>query len=343
MRLFAHRATKTTTPSAAPVEVADEDLGAEIERLSERARWSDEVEDQRELLRLRNRLGIVRLHEASDCASFADPAGTSLPMSDGLPEFTREQLTPGLVRAGILRDGCVLVRGLIDHDRASSFARDIDRSFAECDRLWAGETHDPRLFEEFTPDARQGDVLPRGWIRQGGGVLAADSPLLSMQLVTLLRETGLVELVEGYLGESPLITSQKTTLRKADPAVPGGWHQDGKFMGPVRALNVWLALSRCGDVAPGLDIVPRRLNELVTTATEEAPLDYVASQRVAEAAAGDTPIQRPIFDPGDALLFDELFLHKTGSDPTMPEPRYAIENWFFGGSAFPQQYSPIAV
>ena len=195
------------------------------------------------------------------------------------------------------------------------------------------------------PDARQA-ILPRGWIRPGqggGGLLAADSPLLSTELIALLRETGLLELVEGYLGEPPLITSQKTTLRKAEPTVPGGWHQDGKFMGPVRSLNLWLALSRCGDVAPGLDIVPRRLNELVTTATDEAPLDYVASQRVAEDVAGDTPIQRPIFEPGDALLFDELFLHKTGSDPSMPEPRYAIENWFFGRSAFPQQYSPIAV
>ena len=50
----------------------------------------------------------------------------------------------------------------------------------------------------------------------------------------------------------------KTTLRKADPTVGGAWHQDGAFMGDVRALNLWLSLSRCGDEAPGLDIVPRR-------------------------------------------------------------------------------------
>ncbi len=55
------------------------------------------------------------------------------------------------------------------------------------------------------------------------------------------------------------------------------------------------------------------------------------------------PIVRPIFEPGDALFFDELFLHKTGSDPSMPKPRYAIENWFFGGSAFPREYGPLAV
>jgi hypothetical protein len=27
----------------------------------------------------------------------------------------------------------------------------------------------------------------------------------------------------------------------------------------------------------------------------------------------------------------------------MPKPRFAIENWFFGGSAFPAEYAPIAV
>jgi len=31
---------------------------------------------------------------------------------------------------------------------------------------------------------------------------------------------------------------------KAQPAVSGQWHQDGKFMGPVRSLNLWLSLSR---------------------------------------------------------------------------------------------------
>ena len=64
-------------------------------------------------------------------------------------------------------------------------------------------------------------------------------------------------------------------------------------------------------------------------------LDYQVSQAMAEEAAGDAGIVRPIFEPGDALLFDELFLHQTGSDPSMPKPRYAIESWFFGGSAFP--------
>jgi hypothetical protein len=114
-------------------------------------------------------------------------------------------------------------------------------------------------------------------------------------------------------------------------------------MGDVRSLNLWLSLSRCGDVAPGLDIVPRRLDYLVTTQTEEAMLDYTISQTKAEEAARDTPIVRPVFEPGDAMFFDDLFLHKTGSDPSMPDPRFAIENWFFGPSGFPSEYAPLLV
>ena len=113
-------------------------------------------------------------------------------------------------------------------------------------------------------------------------------------------------------------------------------------MGDVRALNLWLSLSRCGDEAPGLDIVPRRLDHLVATATEEAHARLHDLPARGEEARRRQPIMRPIFEPGDALFFDELFLHQTGSDPSMPKPRYAVENWFFGGSAFPAEYAPIA-
>ena len=152
---------------------------------------------------------------------------------------------------------------------------------------------------------------------------------------------GVPSLVAGYLGEPALISVQKTTLRKAEPTVGGAWHQDGAFMGPVRSLNLWLALSRCGDVAPGLDILPRRVEEVVID--HDVMLDVELTRRKAKEAAGDTPILRPIFEPGDALFFDELFLHQTASDPAMPNPRFAIESWFFGASAFPGDYAPIAV
>jgi Phytanoyl-CoA dioxygenase (PhyH) len=348
MRLFGRsresgggRGATVTDPPREGFSGSDEELSAEIERLTEVNRAAPRRETERELLRLRNLAGIRRL-AAAPGAGFAEPDSAALP-AGGLPEIAGGSVTPGLLRAGILRDGCLLVRGLISPQDATRFAEMIDRSFAERDRHDVGEPAEEGYYSEFDPDPTVGDELARPWIKAGGGVLAVDAPMVNFQMMELFAAAGLPELVQAYLGEPALTTAQKTTLRRAAPSVPGAWHQDGKFMGPVRSLNLWLALSRCGDVAPGLDIVPRRLDHHITAQTDEAPLDYVVSQRMAEAAAGDRPILRPTFAPGDALFFDELFLHKTGSDPDMPESRFAIENWFFGASGFPAEYAPIAV
>jgi hypothetical protein len=273
-----------------------------------------------------------------------EPDDAALPPFAGeLPELRGGQVTAGVLRAAILRDGCLLVRGLIPVEAALAFADGINRAFAERERIEAGKKPEAGLYEEFEPSARYGGVIEgRSWIKEGGGLLAADSPRLSARMGELFDAAGAPALVEDYLGEPPLTSVHKTTLRKAEPEIAGAWHQDGKFMGPVRSLNLWLALSRCGDVAPGLDLVPRRLDHYVAAQTDEALLEYQVSQRVAQEAAGERGILRPIFEPGDALFFDEKFLHQTGSDPSMPNPRYAIENWFFGGSSFPGEYAPLA-
>jgi hypothetical protein len=320
-----------------------EDLRVEIETLTAANQVDPDRETERRLVRLRHLAGIRLIDAAPGDPQFVAPDTERLAAADQLPEIAAGDLTPGLVRAGILRDGCLLVRGLVPRDGALRLADQIDRAFDERERQDAGKSAAAGYYEEFRPHSRFGDVVGRGWIEQGGGLLAADAPMLNFEMMEMFRAAALPQLVTEYLGEPALISVHKTTLRKADPSVAGAWHQDGFFMGEVRSLNLWLALSRCGDIAPGLDIVPRRLEHFVATATDEAVLDYTISQQKAEEAAGEHPIIRPIFEPGDALFFDDLFLHQTGSDPSMPNPRYAIENWFFGGSGFPGEYAPVAV
>jgi hypothetical protein len=329
-------------PSAEGFSGSDEELRAEIDHLTEQNRARRDREVERRLLQLRHEAGI-RLLGATDSPEHPAPDFDRLPEADGLPDIAAEDLTPGLLRAGILRDGSLLVRGLVPREDAIAFANEIDRSFTERDRHDNGGSAADGYYEEFEPDERFSAPISRPWIKEGGGVLAADSPKLGSQMLGMFDRAGLPRLVRDYLGEPEAISAQKTTLRKAEPQVGGAWHQDGAFMGEVRALNLWLSLSRCGDESPGLDIVPRRLDDLVAAGTEGTFLSYQVSQQNAEDAAGDTPIVRPIFEPGDALFFDELCLHQTGSDPAMPNPRFAIESWFFGGSAFPGDYAPIAV
>ena len=357
MKLF--RRTRAAAPQAASAALPDgggtaaaaqqyagtaADLRNEITALRDANRARADPAIERRLLWLRHLAGIRVLDQSGAEPEHPSPDVAALPPFDGaLPDITADQLTPALLRAGILRDGCLLVRNLIDRDHALAFAAEIERAFAERDSFDDGRPAADGYYEEFTPHARFDPYLGRPWIKMGGGVYAADSPTLSFQMMDIFDGAQIPELVGGYLGETPLISVHKSTLRKADPSVPGAWHQDGAFMGPVRSLNLWLSLSRCGDEAPGLDVVPIRLDGYVTTKTEEATLDMQVSQSKAEAAAGERGVLRPIFEPGDALFFDELFLHQTGADPAMPKPRYALESWFFGGSKFPPAYAPIAV
>ncbi len=57
--------------------------------------------------------------------------------------------------------------------------------------------------------------------------------------------------------------------------------------------------------------------------------------------AGEVPVIRPVFQPGDALLFDELFLHRTATNEEMTRDRYALETWFFAPSCYPDDQVPF--
>ena len=59
--------------------------------------------------------------------------------------------------------------------------------------------------------------------------------------------------------------------------------------------------------------------------------------------AVDAPPETPAFAPGDAILFDERFVHRSSAGRTFTADRYAVESWFFAPSRFPERYVPILV
>ena len=320
-----------------------EELLAEIDGANPSDRSDRDLHTARRILTLRHLAGIRLLAaEASASPQFATPDFNSLADGPGPMEISPAELTAELLRAAILTHGCLLVRGLVDRETALGLAAGIEDAVRSRAALARKQPTREGYYEEFEPDSIFHPLWERPWIEEGGGVLAVDSPKVVIDAFDALERVGFPSVVHEYLGERSAISGEKTTLRKAEPSVPGAWHQDGKFLGRVRALNLWLSLSRCGDEAPGLDIVRRRLDHLVEVGTDGIRMANQASERVVAEAAGSAGILRPIFEPGDALLFDELFLHSTASDPKMPRPRYALESWFFGASAFPKQYSPIA-
>lgn len=279
-------------------------------------------------------------------------------------EVAAADLTASVVRAGFARSGCVLVRGLLSSERVAPLVAGIDATFAAFDRAAADDAFDPEWYEPFpmpdvvspanagaavalAPGAPSAGRIParahRRVTREAAGIWTVDSPRMLFEFFELIDEIGMGDLITEYLGERPFLSANKCALRRVPVQdMSGGWHQDGAFLGEdVAAFNCWIALTRCGVDAPGLDIVPRRFDHLLEAGSKDAYFKWSLSDDDVRIAADGVPLARPVFQAGDALLFDHRLAHRTATSPTMTMERHAIEAWFFAPSAFPPSQLPI--
>jgi hypothetical protein len=278
------------------------------------------------------------------------PVAREVVVDEGAPAVVEPgALSPDALRDGILRHGSLHVRGLVGAPRVRELVDAIDRAIAAADEFESGRDREETTpwFEPFQAPSRAENVKlgnRRQWIHQAGGVWGADSPRLLYELFDTCETVGLRTLISNYLGERPALAVDKCTFRRVGRDTGTDWHQDGAFLGTgIRTVNVWLALTDCGQDAPGLDVVPARLDRILPTGTEGAIFSWSVGPGVVAQVADTTPVQRPRFAAGDVLFFDDLFLHRTATDPAMARDRYAIETWFFAPSAFPEQYVALAV
>lgn len=350
MRLLARR----RGAAAAAIEDAEGLAGKgraleAVELLVEANRRGPDAGIEARLVKLRNR-AFAELGDPGSC--FAEPAPIEPgddQADDGLPAVAAGKLSPAIIRGALLSHGCLIVRGLVAPDRAAELQAGIDRVFAgrdaHMDGTPAGETAPWYLPFEPEPEYANSVGIGRGFVGKGSGIWTADSPRLLHELLETFEARGLRETITGYLGERPAISVNKGTLRRAAPKVgTEWWHQDGAFLGHgIRSLNIWLSLNASGVDAPGLEVVPKRLEEIVDKGTEGADFHWSVGQAVVDRFSGGV-LSRPLFGPGDALLFDHLFLHRTGTTPEMTKTRYATETWFFAPSAYPdpQEQVPLA-
>jgi hypothetical protein len=75
--------------------------------------------------------------------------------------------------------------------------------------------------------------------------------------------------------------------------------------------------------APSIDLVARRIDHLVETGTGSAAFAWSVAREVGDRVGG-ADIVRPVFAAGDALILDQLSLHRTGVGPGMTRTRYAL-------------------
>jgi hypothetical protein len=267
--------------------------------------------------------------------------------SSGVPEITPDKLTAESLGAGILHHGCLIVRGLFAPTEAESLVKGIDKAIERSIAFAKGASAAETLpwYAPIPLPPKSAVALGRAFIQKGTGVLTGDSPRMLFELIEFIQQKRIDAIIAEYLGEQPVLSVGKSTLRRVPHTIgTTDWHQDGAFLGEsVRTVNMWLALSRCGDEAPGLEIVPRRIDHIVETGTQGAHYKWSVGHGVAVDIAADKPIVSPIFMPGDAIFFDHLFLHRTGATPNMTKDRWAIETWFFAPSTYPIQQEPIVL
>ena len=269
--------------------------------------------------------------------------GPDVFVEGSIPEVHRAELTAAVVRAALAHRGCLLVRGLLPPQEAAHLLDDVHEAFAAAERnaAGAGVADTTPWYVPFEPrPGHSFGALERTFARTLGGVLTVESPRTLADVIDAFQASGMGELLEQYFGEWPALSAKKSTLRRASADSPTEWHQDGAFLGTdTRTLNAWVALTPCGVDAPSIDVVPQAFEGTVETGTDDALFAWSVSSAEVRSV-GRAPV-RPVFEPGDALLFDQLTLHRTGVDPTMTHDRYAIESWFFAPSTYPVEQVPI--
>jgi hypothetical protein len=262
-------------------------------------------------------------------------------ISGQLPEIDVADLTHDVLGGAVAHHGALVVRRLFDDGQVSRTVEAIHTAQTWRDKS-ASEEAGSAWYRPFPCPERRDRVL-RAMVAKGGGTWLADTPASTAQVLDDLASAGVVDVVTRHLGERPFFSLQKSTLRRTAPGDNlVAWHQDGSFLdAAVRAMNVWIALSRCGGdfPSPGLDVVPKRIAEILPV--EGLVYPNAISFDLVDELASETPTIRPEFGPGDALMFDELLLHRTHLSGFMTEDRYALECWFFAPSHHSTGYIPF--
>ena len=259
-------------------------------------------------------------------------------------EIARADLTVALLGGAVRHHGALIVRGLLGRD-------DVDRCIdaqhlarAQQARHFDGQPSDDGWFVPLMTESKVDAVMRRRNV-DVGTVWLADSPCALQIHLDVLERAAVPQLLAEYFGEPTLFSLQKSTMRRIAPEERiTTWHQDGAFMGAeVRTMNLWVALTDCGGELPasGMEMIPRRVDEILDTAGGIVPF-AIPFETVDEIAAV-TGVVNPEFRAGDAIFFDDRFVHRTALGPGLSQTRLALESWFFGATSFATEYTSLLV
>lgn len=291
---------------------------------------------------------VARHAEHAESLSTTSPSRATLPEperpapSATIPETTPDRLTAEVLERALVEHGALIVRGLVPEEHRSRIIDGIDRGLdaQEAFVRRGGELVDPSHFQPFPVPPHVAGV--RAWAVENSAVMLADSPTLFYDVLRMLRDTGIIQLARRFLGAEPVMTMTKSAARRIEAGSGICWHQDGGFLGNDNVvLNLWTTLTPCGPGrAPGLELVTRRFQEVVPP-RPDAEFAWSVGDSLPDGVDWET--QDPVLDAGDAILFDQLLVHRTGRGEGTTGARYGTETWMFGAGSVPEhEFVPLS-
>jgi len=177
------------------------------------------------------------------------------------------------------------------------------------------------------------------WLSLCGPGDGVSRPLLALtrlpaaEVLRAVAASTLRPSIEDVLGPTPLCDTSQSWLRHGRP--PHSWHQDGALCfdfiahagqplpagAMLEMLTCWIALTPCGEFAPGLEWVDAPQPVLLRPAE--------LSDAAVAACHHSALLRRPSMAPGDTLLFGGEVLHRTHLTAEMSQPRSSLELRFF--------------
>ena len=201
------RSPKTAEPASgpsAPEEVADD--GRPVEHLLQNAHGgtnggsSDEA-GARRILQLRHLAGLKLLDEnPAKKPVYPDPAFDLLAGDSGLPTVDAGQVTPELLRAAILRRGCLLSAASSSPSRRPGCS-EIDRPTTPAAPPRRVRGRSPATSRSSRPIPGFDLAFERALLLGSAGLWVADSPRMMAQVLDIFHRAGLTRLATEYLGE----------------------------------------------------------------------------------------------------------------------------------------------
>lgn len=299
------------------------------------------------------RIEAYRARQPADQPPLIIPeaAAVSTPANCDIPEVNASELSAQRLRDAITEHGSLIVRNVFSKATMDTLIETANKVIDACEDPAADGTAPVNTY--FNPPNNLKTIMPnrerelgntRSFHRESGSSMCVEAPSVAEALLLMYEAHGLKDIITEYLDEAPCLSVKKWVLRRSKlPVAEAGWHQDGAFMGTdINSINMWIPLSDCGDEtgAPGMDVIPQRLNTLASA--DGAQFNWSVSDSYAKESYGGTQPIAPVFNAGDAFFFDHFFLHRTQFRDDFSKLRYAVETWFFGASRFPKNQIPLS-